>query len=170
MLLFATAFALLGMLHRRKRIQERSEMPLAASARVAQLIPTRLLQMDAAMKIGLPWHALIGATGGGQNARGIASAGLILMSRLRARAAFVLMACAGFATLCASSAEAGVLTLNFPGDLSSNGVGCCNPSNTNADGFRISPNYHFDTIVSNGIDFIFYPAIAWDTSGSKSPD
>jgi hypothetical protein len=62
---------------------------------------------------------------------------------------------------------AGVITIHFPTDLAD--TGCCINHNSTADGFRISPRFHYDSNVLTNASPFFVPAIGWDESGGLNP-
>ena len=65
----------------------------------------------------------------------------------------------------AAYVSAGIVTINFPTDLASPCTLAC--LDTTADGFRISPEHHYDTVVvhpPNGL-----PGIGWDADGGVNP-
>jgi len=66
--------------------------------------------------------------------------------------------------------SAGVITIHFPSDLASPCLDYCR--NTTADGFRISPNWHYDTVVIQNTPQMFVPGIGWDSEpgGGMNPD
>jgi hypothetical protein len=63
----------------------------------------------------------------------------------------------------------GIVTINFPGDLASScGAGC---RNATAGGFRISPETHYDTVVTFACTIDGCPrGIGWDRDGDRNPD
>jgi hypothetical protein len=59
----------------------------------------------------------------------------------------------------------GIVTINFPADLADPCPGGCS-HNTTADGFRISPEEHYDRVVVGFPDN--FPGIGWDQFGDNS--
>src|SRR5262245_22964306 len=61
-----------------------------------------------------------------------------------------------------SYVSAGIVTINFPTDLADPCISICT-HNTTADGFRISPKFHYDTFVVNPCCPLL-PGIGWDAN------
>ena len=79
--------------------------------------------------------------------------------------AFPLAITTAIVIMWSSYVSAGIVTINFPTDLASPCTLAC--LDTTADGFRISPEHHYDTVVvhpPNGL-----PGIGWDADGGVNP-
>ena len=84
------------------------------------------------------------------------------------RTRFISIVIAPLVIIWSSYASAGIVTINFPADLASPCTFVC--LNTTADGFRISPQHHYDTIVLTSTIPTSLPGIGWDASGGVNPD
>src|SRR5215467_10552211 len=84
------------------------------------------------------------------------------------RTRFISIVIAPLVIIWSSYASAGIVTINFPADLASPCTFVC--LNTTADGFRISPQHHYDTVVLTSIIPTSLPGIGWDASGGANPD
>jgi hypothetical protein len=88
-------------------------------------------------------------------------------ANMTTRTRFVSIVTAALVIIWSSYVSAGILTINFPADLADPCTLICT-HNTTADGFRISPQFHYDTFV---VHFpIGLPGIGWDNNSSLNPD
>src|SRR5215470_827333 len=89
------------------------------------------------------------------------------------RTRFVSIVTVALVLLWSSYVGAGVLTIDFPADLANYPACRTICRNTTADGFRISPSAHYDTVVFTPLGEppqFNVPGIGWDGTFGPNPD